>query len=45
MSERASERLPLRPKTKKALDEQKPDGWTYDYWVRKQLGIAKDTRR
>ena len=45
MGRNTTKRVALTPETKKMLDEQKPDGWTYDYWVRKQLGIAKDTRR
>lgn len=40
MSERATERLPVKPKTKKLIDEQKPDGVTYDHWLRtRALGV------
>jgi hypothetical protein len=34
MAERADQRLPLKPKTKQLIDEEKPDGVTYDHWLR-----------
>jgi len=39
MARQATETLPLKPETKQLVDEDKPDGWTYDYWVRYQLGV------
>jgi hypothetical protein len=34
--------IPLTPETKRLLEESKPDGVTYDRWVRKQLGAVDD---
>lgn len=42
MDELATERMPIKPSTKELIDEEKPDGWTYDYWARRQLGVAED---
>ena len=33
---KATERLPLRPETKRLIDEEKDDGETYDLWIRRQ---------
>jgi len=41
MGETATERLPVTPSTKNLVDERKPDGVTYDYWIREQLGVEK----
>lgn len=38
---KATARIPVTSETKELLDEQKPDGVTYDYWVRRQLGAAE----
>jgi hypothetical protein len=45
MARQATETIPLRPETKKMIQEQKPDGWTYDYWARVKMGMADDPRR
>jgi hypothetical protein len=37
MSETASKRLPVKPTTKKRLDEVKPEGETYDRLIRKEV--------
>lgn len=42
MAREATKVLPIKPGTKDLIDEQKPDGWTYDYWVRRQLGVADE---
>jgi squalene cyclase len=41
MGREATKTLPVKPETKNLVDEQKPDGVTYDYWVRKQLGVEE----
>ena len=45
MARQATETIPLRPETKKVINERKPEGWTYDHWARVQLGIADGGRR
>jgi len=39
MAREATATLPLKPETKELVKERKPDGWTYDYWVRRQMGV------
>lgn len=39
MPRRATETIPLTPETKRVLKDEKPDGKTYDLWVREQLGL------
>jgi hypothetical protein len=40
MSERADKRLPVRGETKQLIDERKPEGMTYDLWLRREaLGV------
>lgn len=34
--------IPVKPGTKEKIDEQKPDGVTYDYWVRDMMGDDND---
>lgn len=42
MTERADKRLPIKPETKRLIDEEKPDGITYDLWIRQNaLGIEQ----
>jgi len=40
MGERADKRIPCKDETKRLIDERKPDGWTYDYWLRRQMGVV-----
>jgi hypothetical protein len=36
----ATKRLPVTPETKDLIDEEKPDGVTYDHWIRREaLGV------
>lgn len=35
--ENATKRLPVKPTTKRLLDESKDNGVTYDKWIRDQL--------
>lgn len=42
MGRQATDSIPLKPETKELVKEDKPDGWTFDYWVRRQLGVAHD---
>jgi hypothetical protein len=42
MGRNATKALPITPETKRLVDEHKPDGVTYDYWVRKQLGATDE---
>ena len=38
----ADKRLPVTEETKRLIDERKPDGMTYDLWLRrKALGIER----
>lgn len=40
MSRVADKRLPVTEETKNLIDDRKPDGVTYDYWIRKHaLGV------
>jgi hypothetical protein len=40
MSGRADNMLPVHDDTKELIDERKPDGMTYDLWIRRAaLGI------
>jgi len=41
MGRNATETIPLTPETKQLIKENKPDGWTYDYWARRQLGAVE----
>ena len=41
MAREATETIPLKPETKELIRERKPDGWTYDYWLQRQLGIVE----
>jgi len=41
MGREATKTLPVKPETKKLVDEQKPDGVTYDYWIRDLLGAEQ----
>jgi len=41
MGRKATKNLPIRPETKRLVDEQKPEGITYDHWIRQQLGVEK----
>lgn len=45
MSERAEKRLPITPRTKRLIDEDKDDGETYDLWIRRNaLGVEEERR-
>lgn len=35
----AYKRPPIKPETKKLLDERKPDGVTYDRYIRQLMGV------
>jgi hypothetical protein len=37
MGRKATATIPLKPETKQLVDEEKPEGVTYDYWIREQL--------
>lgn len=37
MGRKATKEIPLRPKTKRALSEQKPEGETWDRFLRRRL--------
>lgn len=39
MPRQATERVPIRPETKQLLDERKPDGVTYDRYLRRLMGV------
>jgi hypothetical protein len=39
MGRKATKTLPVRPETKQLVDERKPEGVTYDHWVRQLLGV------
>lgn len=39
MARQATERVPVKPDTKELLDERKPDGWTYDDYLRRLMGV------
>lgn len=41
MGENATGRLPVKPKTKQLIDERKPEGMTYDLWLR-QVALGVD---
>jgi hypothetical protein len=41
MARQATETVPCKPETKRLIDEDKPDGWTYDYWLRTKLGVVQ----
>lgn len=45
MARQATATLPLKPETKQLIDERKPDGVTYDYWLRSQALNLKQSRR
>lgn len=34
---RATDRLPVKPETRELIKEQKPDGVTYDYYIRRLM--------
>lgn len=34
--------IPVKEATKELVDEQKPDGVTYDYWVKDLMGENDD---
>lgn len=38
---KATARIPLKPSTKELIDERKPDGVTYDYWIRQLMGVVE----
>lgn len=42
MGREATKTIPVTPETKQLLKEEKSDGVTYDYWVRKQLGATDE---
>lgn len=42
MPAKATERIALRPNTKDILDDRKPEGVTYDHYVRELLGVSTD---
>lgn len=42
MPAKATERVALRPDTKSLLDERKPDGVTYDHFIKTLLTDAPD---
>jgi len=42
MGRKATDAVPCRPDTKELIRERKPDGWTYDYWLRRQMGVADE---
>jgi len=43
MARKATETIPLRPETKDLIKERKPDGETFDLWVRREaLGIERE---
>lgn len=37
MGRKATKTIPLKPDTKQLVKERKPDGVTYDRWVRREL--------
>lgn len=39
---KATERVALRPETKRLLDERKPEGVTYDHWIRTDPRMESD---
>jgi len=40
MAREATAEICLRPETKELAKEDKPEGWTWDYWVRREaLGV------
>jgi len=41
----ASKRLSLKPRTKDLIDEHKPDGVTYDKWLRDDPRLGSGGRR
>ena len=34
--------VPILPETKQLLDEQKPDGVTFDHWIRTDPRLTED---
>lgn len=42
MPREVTARIPCKPETKRLIDERKPDGVTFDYWLRTQaLGVEE----
>lgn len=42
MARKATKCIPVRPDTKNLVDEQKPEGVTFDHWIRKQMDAERD---
>lgn len=42
MGRKATKQIPVRPETKQLADEQKPEGVTWDRWVRTLMGATDE---
>jgi hypothetical protein len=45
MGRKATDALPIRPETKRLVDEVKPEGVTYDHWVKQDPRLPDGDER
>lgn len=41
MAREVTEQIPIRPETKQLIQERKPDDVSYDYYIRRLMGVEQ----